>query len=75
MSEEQETVHIELNFNQMIMTVSEREDQCHPKARFWLSWDKWPQIEMFCKMNQVEKVQDKKLFGILVANRIIQLRR
>jgi len=69
-----ETVHIDLDFNSMIMTVSDREDQCHPQAKFWLPWAEFPRVEMFLKINKIEKVTDKKVFGILVANRIIRLR-
>ena len=73
-SDEQPVVHIELKFNGMIMTVSATEDKCHPKARFWLSWDNFPRLEAYLKMNQIEKIRDKKVFGILVASRIVQLR-
>lgn len=75
MSEQLETVSIELGFNGMVMTVSEREDQCNLNARFWMPWANFNRLEFFLKLNRMEKVIDKKTFGILVASRIIQLRR
>lgn len=68
-----DTVHFELSFNKMIMTVSDRKDQCRQDTRFWLPWENWTKLEMFLKLNQLEKVDNKKTFGILVAGRIVQL--
>ena len=66
-----EPVHIELKFNGMLMSVCDTVGECHPSSKFWMPWGKWPQLEMFLKMNKIEKVQDKKVFGILVAHSII----
>lgn len=72
-SEQLESVHIVLEFNGMLMSVVDNVEQCHKDARFWMTWDSWPKLELFLKMNQLDKVVDKKIFGILVANCIIQL--
>ena len=71
---EDEIVHVELGFNKLIMTVSKDESDCHPDARFWLPWSNWNRLEFYLKLNRIEKVNDKKQLGILVAGGIVQLR-
>lgn len=58
----------------MIMSIAPKAEQCHPQARFWLPTQNIDRLEFFMKLNKIEKVVDKKVFGILVASRIIHLR-
>lgn len=59
----------------MVMTVSDDESQCHPKAQFWLPWENFSRLDAFCRMNGMQQVATKKVFGLLLASRIIHLRR
>jgi hypothetical protein len=69
-----ESVHFELDFNGMIISFCDKEDQCAPDASFWMCWDDWPRLEAFVEMNGGSKIDNKKAFGFLVASRIVQLR-
>lgn len=66
-------LHFILEFNDMVMSVCDSEEQCHEKAKFWLCWDKTPTLEFYMKLNGIVQIDNKKTFGILVASRIIQL--
>ncbi len=67
-------LHCHLEFNGMVMSVCDKEDQCHTTAKFWLCWDQTPKLEFYMMLNGIVQIDNKKTFGILVASRIIQLR-
>jgi len=68
-----ETVHIKLKFNDMVMSVCDHRQQCHRAAKFWLPWENWPNIDAYCKMNNIKQIGNKRALGNLVAGRIIHL--
>ena len=68
-----EPVHIRLKFNDMVMSVCNTEDEIHKDAKFWLPWGAFHIVESFCKMNQIRQIDNKRVFGTLLAGRIIQL--
>lgn len=69
-----ESVHIELDFNGMIMSVCDREDQCMKGSAFWLAWSDMHRVDAYIDMNGGAKIDNKRAFGFLVASSIVQLR-
>lgn len=69
-----DVAHIKLSFNDMIMTVSEQSEHCHPQARFWFPLQNSDKLQAYCKVTKQAKVACKEHFGKLVACGIIKVR-
>ena len=67
-----EVVHICLNFNDCIMTISSDESKCHPEARYWLSWANIDRLDTYLKLNSLPKINCQEHFTKLVMGRIVQ---
>jgi len=69
-----ESVHIRLNFNNMIMSVCEEESLCHKEAIFWMRPSKLDDVDMFCMIHGIELIQTKEHFGLLVGSSIVKVK-
>jgi len=66
-----EVVHIRLNFNDEIMTMADDRSQCHKDARYWLPSENMDRIDVYLRMNGLEKIQCSSHFTKLLAGRIV----
>jgi len=72
-SECQEPVHIELDwYENKILSVCEKEDECHPDAQFWLPDKNFRRVEVYCSISKIDSINTKEHFTRLIASRIVQ---
>ncbi|MAE81340.1 MAG: hypothetical protein CMB80_01300 [Flammeovirgaceae bacterium] len=67
----EEDLHMRLNFNGMVMTISDDSSRCHPEAKFWMPFHNVPRLHAYCKLSGVAKINCKEHFGKLVAGGIV----
>lgn len=65
--------HMKLSFNNMILTVSDTEGECHANARFWMPVDNEARLLAYMKMAKIQNVSCKIHFGRLVNAGIVKV--
>ena len=68
-----EILHIELTWDgDKILSVCDKKEECHQEARYWMQWSNFRRVEVYCSINNIAKIENKKHFTNLLACRIVQ---
>lgn len=70
-------IHLELDFNDMILSICRESKSCHPQARFWLPTKNFERFEAYLRINSLQKLQatenGKEHIAKLIAGRIMHV--
>lgn len=66
------SVHIQLDFVDAIMSVADSEQFCHPKASYWMPTLNFSRLDVYMKLNKISQIQCMRHFTKIVAGGIVR---